>query len=318
MARIDPRTATKFDQETDRSNVKYVLATLPLAIVLIMFTVEAYQRPSKPFYNMPADVTDDAVLRQAAEASGSLVPLMDMCYVVLSFGIFWAILAGYFLIFLKAQHAMVETYLEKGRSVLGNVVYERKGWACEFRYYGYCSYTHPEPSSDPNAMGDATIIRKQVRVQEPYTRELVPILYLPGYPKSGQGKDDVEFASLVGLKDKPRENFLGWFSFVWTLICIGVTVFILHQMSVIDEAEYNAGVTDDYDNVKKGWKVFSLFVGIGIFGVAICGTGLAWLNRRWWLLHQGTLSMGDLSIHGFDGVVVASTGDDYQRMAGHK
>ena len=27
---------------------------------------------------LPADVTDDAMLRQAAEASGSLVPLMDM------------------------------------------------------------------------------------------------------------------------------------------------------------------------------------------------------------------------------------------------
>lgn len=312
MARIDPRTSTRFEQESDRSNVKYVLATVPLAVVLIMFVYEAYQRPSKPFYNLPAYVTDDATLRQAADASGSLVPLRDMAVVVLSFSVFWSILAAYFLGFLRAQHAMVEAFLSKGKSTMGNVVYERKGWACEFRYYGYCSYPHPDPDSDPNAEGEAVIVRKQVRLQEPYTRELVPILYLPGYPKSGQGKDDVEHASLMGLRNRPYEVFLGRFALAWTIVCICVAIYILHQMSVIDQAEYYAGITDEYEDVHVGWKIFGLFIGIGIFGVAIGGTVLAWINRRWWILHQGTLSMGDLSIHG-----CGRSGDDYQQMSAY-
>lgn len=319
MARIDHRSSTRFDQESDTSHVKYVLATVPLAVVLVMFVYEAYQRPSKPFYNLPSYVTDDATLSQAAEASGSLVPLMDMNFVTLSFSVAWAIAACYYLGFLRAQRAMVDAYLEKGKPILGNVVYEKKGWAFEFRYYGYCSYPHPDPSSDPDA-DEATTVRKRVRVHEPYTRELVPILYLPGYPKSGQGKDDVQYASLLGLKNKPREVFMGRLCLFWFIVCVGVAIFILRQMSIIDEAEYYAGITDEYDNVDKGWKVFWLFIGIGVFGVAIGGTALAWINRRWWLLHQGTFSMGDLSIHGFDGMAASESqaGEDYLRMSNYK
>ena len=173
MAPTDLRSSTRFEQESNKSNVKYVLATVPLAIVLAMFVFEAYQRPSKPFYNLPSYVTDDAMLRNAADASGSLVPLMDMTYVVLSFCVFWSILTCYFLGFLRMRQTIINAYLEKGTSILGNVVYERKGWACEFRYFGYCSYQHPD-------MEDATIVRKRVRVFEPYTRELVPILCIPG------------------------------------------------------------------------------------------------------------------------------------------
>lgn len=313
MARIDPKTATRFDQEYDRSNTKYVLATVPLAVVLAMFAYEAYQRPSKPFYNLPADVTDDALLRQAAEASGSLVPLMDMVYTVLSFGLAFSVGACYLLLFLRAQAALMEAYLEKAQSTLGNVVYERKGWACEFQYYGYCSYPHPDPDSDPSAGGDELVVRRQVRVQEPYTRELVTILYLPGYPKSGQGKDDVEYASLMARRSRPREVFLGLFCLAWTVLCLVVTVYILHQMAVIDELETYEGVVNDYDVATKGWRVFWLFIGIGMIVGAFGGTILAWINRRWWIIHQGTVSMGDLSIHG-----CGKTSDDYQRMSAYK
>ena len=193
---------------------------------------------------------------------------------------------------------------------MGNVVYERKGWACEFRYFGYCSYPHPEPESEND---ETVIVRRQVRLQEPFTRELVSILYLPGFPKSGQGKDDIEFASLMAQKNRPREVFLGLFCLAWTILCLAVTVYILLQMGVVDEAEYFEGVTDDYDNVSKGWKVFSLYVGIGILGVAMGGTVLAWINRRYWLIYQGTLSMGDLSIHG-----CGKTSDDYHAMSHYK
>ena len=148
----------------------------------------------------------------------------------------------------------------------------------------------------------------------------MPILCLPDYPKSGQGKEDLEYANMAANKSRSRELFFGWFSLAWTLVCIGVALYILRQMSIIDEAEYYAGITDEYDNVNKGLKVFCLFMVLGVFGCGICGTGLAWVHRRWWILHQGNLSIGDLSIHGFDGVVVneSQSVDDYQQMANYK
>ncbi|CAB9520182.1 expressed unknown protein [Seminavis robusta] len=316
MARASYRESTGFVQEHNRSNVKFVLASAPLAVVMIFFVYEAYHRPEKPFYNIPSYVTDDAVLRKAAEDSGSFVPLMDMCYVMLSFCVAWACLAGYFLGFLAARRNIIERYLDSGKPVRGNVVYEHRCWAFEFRYYGYCSYQHPDPASDPNIedLGESPIIiRKRTRIFEPYTRELVPILCLPGYPMSGQGKDDVEFANINALKNKSREVFLGWFCLAWTVVCAAVPIYILHQMSIIVEREYYAGISDNYDNPKKGWAVYWLFIGIGVLGGGVGGNALAWMYRRWWILHQGSAAEGDLSVHG----VSPQTGNaqDYVRMS---
>jgi len=303
MARTDLRSSTRFEQQADDSYAKYVLSTLPLAVVMVMFVFEAYQRPNKPFYNMPAFVTDDYQLQSAAEASGSLVPLMDMLYVVLAFTVPWALLTCYNLVFLRLRHEMIDHYLANADILMGNVVYERKWWACEFRYYGYCSYQHPD---DDNKGRHQDLVRKTVRMYEPYTRELVPVLCLPGFPKSGQGKDDVEYASLMAQKARPRELFFGRFSLFWLIICISVAIYLLHVMYVIDEAEYYAGITDDYENADKGWILFWMFLGIGVIGAGLGGSCLAWLHRRWWLLHQGVNYIGDLSIHGFDGGEVDS------------
>ena len=313
MARISHKIATRFVQQSDKSNLKFALATLPLFIVLVYFIVEAYLRPTKPFYNLPAYMTDDAVIRQAAIDSGSLVPLMDMCYVLLSFCVAWTMAACYFLGYLGQRHAIIEQFLEEGKSIIGNVVHEERCWAFEFRYYGYCSYTHPDPTEAKNA----TIIHKRVRIFEPYTRELVPVLCLPGYPKSGQGKEDLEYANLLCLKDRPHEIFQGRFCLLWAVVCALVPVYILHQMSIIDEAEYYAGITDEYDNVQKGWVVYGLFMSIGVVLVGMGGTALCWFYRRWWILNQGSTMHGDISRHGVEGVSKSEShqsGEDYQRM----
>lgn len=318
MARISQRVSTRFEQESNRSNVKFVLASLPLAIVIVVFVIEAYRRPSKPFYNLPADITDDAAIQAAVDESGSLVPLMDMCYVVMSFCVAWACLSFYFLGYLRAREVMIENFLENGKAVLGNVVYLNRNWAFEFRYYGYCSYPHPDPSSsDPNDADGGTpiIIRKKVRIFEPYTREMVSILYLPGYPMSGQGKDDVEFANLDLLKNRSREIFLGRFSLVWTIVCASVPVYLLHQMKIVDDEEYSAGILDDYDNADKGWKVYWAFLVVGVLGVAAGGNALAWQFQRWWFLYQGSTSPGELSTHGIDAAATSDGGEDYRRMA---
>lgn len=327
MARIDTRISTRFEQESDTSNTKFVLATLPLAAVIVWFLIEAYQRPFKPFYNLPSYITDDRIIQSAADDSGSFVPLMDMCYVVLSFCVLWACLTGYFLGFLRARHAMIERYLQEGTSVLGNVVYEGRCWAFEFRYYGYCSYTHPsarhaagQTNNDGHIRKGLPIIRKKTRIFEPYTRELVPILCLPGYPKSGQGKDDLEYASLIASKNRSREVFLGRFCLLWAIICALVPVYILCQMRIIDEAEYYAGIKDDYENADKGWIIYCVLMGVGVLGVAMGGNALVWLYRRWWLLHQGHFAEDDLSTHGDDYNAVGAASSDsqycenYQRM----
>jgi hypothetical protein len=322
MARIDPRISTRFGQQSNPSNVKFVLASLPLAILILWFVVEAYRRPEKPYYNLPSYITDDYAIRSAAEESGSFVPLMDMCYVVLSFCAAWACLACYFLGYLRAREAMIDRYLEHGKSILGNIVYEQRCWAFEFRYYGYCSYQHPDPSEDPgttiadnNNSGQPIVLRKKTRIFEPYTRELVPILILPGYPRSGQGKDDLEFANYAVLQSRPRELFLGRFCVLWTIVCASVPVYILRQMRIIDEREQSAGISEDYDNADKGWIIYGLFLGVGVLGIAAGGNVLAWLYTRWWLLHQATSSRGDLSMHGFDGRIKATpNGDDYRRI----
>lgn len=314
MARISQRLSTKFIQENDKSYLKFALASLPLAIVLIYFIVEAYFRPTLPYYNLSSSVTDDAVIRQAAIDSGSLVPLMDMVTTICSFCVAWAIAACYFLGYLGARSAIIERFLDEGKSITGNVVHEQRWWACEFRHYGYASYTHPDPDEAKNG----AVVRKQVRIFEPYTREKVPVLCLPGYPQSGQGKEDLEYANAVCMRDRPREIFQGRFCLGWAVVCALIPLYILHQMSVIDQAESYAGITDDYDNVQKGWVLYGLFMGVGVVLVAMGGTALCWFYRRWWILHQGDLEIGDISRHGVEPNVSYTeshqSAEEYQRM----
>lgn len=310
MARIDPKIASRFEQESNNTSAKFVASTVPLAIVIVYFLVDAYKRPSKPFYNLPAYVTDDGVIQKAADESGSLVPLMDMTYVVLSFCVFWACLTFYFLGFLRMRHALLEDYLNNGITTRGNVVYEGRFWIFGFRYYGYVSYQKPN-------YPDGASIRKKVRIWEPYTREMVPILYLPGYPMSGQGKDDLEYAQLLALKNRSKEVFMGRYSLLWTLICGLVPIYFIKQMAVIGEAEYYSGIKDDYDNVDKGWTVYWLFLSVGLVVFAAGGNVAAWFWRKRWLLHQGELVSGDISMHGFDDEGVSnsqSVDGDYQKM----
>ena len=313
MARINERLSTRFVQQHDKSKLKFVIATLPLAGVLIWFVVSAYQRPSKPFYNLPSYMTDDYAIRKAADDTGPVVPLMDMTIVVLSFCVAWSSMAAYFLGFLGARQKLIDNYLANGTSILGNVVHETRCWAFEFRYYGYCSYPHPDPEEARNG----AILHKKVRIFEPYTRELVPILILPGFPHSGQGKDDVEYANLVSMKERPREIFQGRLCLFWAIVCALVPIYFIHQMAVINEAEYYAGITDDYDNPKKGWKVYALFMIIGVGLFAIGGVVAAWFHRRWYLLHQGKISYdGDISLHGVEGggESASRSGEDYVSM----
>jgi len=312
MARISYRESTRFVQESDKSPWRFALATIPLAIVMIYFIVEAYLRPQKPFYNLPSGTTDDAVIRQAAQDSGSLVPLMDMVYVSCAFCVAWTMAASYFLGYLGARAKLISKYLEEAKSVLGNVVYEDRYWACEFRYYGYCSYTHP----DPEEAKKGTVIRKQVRIYEPYTRELVPILYFPGKPYSGQGKEDLEYADLIFKQDRPREVFEGRLCLLWAIFTAVIPLYILHQMAIIDEAEFWAGLEDTYDNVNTGWLVYGLFMSVGVMLFGVGGTILCWFYRRWWIVSQGNLHVGDISMHGVEGVSGSeSEAEHYHKMS---
>jgi hypothetical protein len=134
---------------------------------------------------------------------------------------------------------------------------------------------------------------------------------------SGQGKDDLEYANLLALKSRPREVFLGRFCLLWAIVCALVPIYFIKQMAVIDEAEYYAGITDDYDNVDKGWMVYWLFLGLGVVCFAAGGNLLAWMYRRRWLLQQGEMVTGDASIHGFEDESVGksqSVDADYQQM----
>ena len=249
----------------------FVLTTLPLFGLLIYFLYEAAVRPQKDFYNLGDDYTDDE-FEAAKQEKKEMLSLMEILITFLVFHVLWTIFIIYILVFVPKRRHLVGRYFKEGESTLGDVIYDKKSrrWNA-FHGYGYAVYPHPDQK---------VLVRKRVRVYQPYTRERVTILRLPGKPLSGQAKIDLEVDLGAATKDRDHKNFsLALYALFWYFFTLGSSIFVLRQMKATDEMEGYASFAT---------KVFFLFVGLNIPITYIMNLTRFLLFRNW-LTNRGAL-----------------------------
>lgn len=247
----------------------FVVSTTPLLGILIYFLYEAWTRPNEEIYQLGDDFTDDQ-LNAATEATGTLIQLYDMLIVFLVFHVLWTLFAIYMVIFIPKRRHLIGRYLSEGEEVLGDVVYDKNSRTCTtFQDYGFAVYPHPTQK---------TLIRKRVRVYQPYTRERITILCLPNKPLSGQAKIDIEIDLNAASKERDNQNrYIAVFASFWFFFTLAGSMFIVHQMGKIDDAN---------DNSSSAMKLFLVVVGLNI-PISYLSNLIRFLMSRNWITNRG-------------------------------
>jgi len=248
-----------------RTVLQFCLSTLPFFAVLGYLLYRAIERGNG--------------FEDNGEEIVAMFSLMDITKVFLSFHVTWTVFAVYLLIFVPKRRYLLDRYLREGEKTSGDVIVEKKkGLRCvTSRQYGYAIYSHPTKTEPP------VVIRKQVRVYQPYTRERVEILRLPNRPLSGQAKIDIEI-DLSKMRTE-RETTLCYISAVaifWVLLTVAGACFCVYQMDTIPEQYL---LVDE--NVELARKIIFLVVGINPF-FAFVVNGIRYLMYYNWMVHRGS------------------------------
>lgn len=251
---------------------QFILTTLPLLGVLLYFLVQAYQRPSLPIYNMSQQFTDDE-WNTAVEESGFMIGLMEILFVFLGLHVVWTAFAVYIISFIAKRRHLIGRYLAEGELCLGDVIYDKTSRRCGgFHEYGYAIYAHPN---------QRMLIRKRVRVYQPYTRERIAILKLPNRPLSGQSKIDLEIdlAAAAKERDTTNKHIIRW-SMLWVIFTLVGSIYVLYQIQVVDDPIN--------DNVQVAFRVFLIVIGLNVpFAFGINWT--RFLMYRNWMINRGAI-----------------------------
>jgi hypothetical protein len=246
-----------------------MVSTIPLLGILIYFLYEAWTRPNEEIYQLGDDFTDDQ-FNAAKEASGTLLQLHDILIVFLSFHVLWTLFAIYIVVFIPKRRHLIGRYLSEGEEVLGDVIYDKNSRTCTtFQDYGYAVYPHPTQK---------TLIRKRVRVYQPYTRERITILCLPNKPLSGQAKIDIEVDLNAASKERDNQNkHIAAFATFWFFFTLAGSMFIIHQMEKLD---------DENENANNATKLFLIIVGLNI-PISYLSNLFRFLMSRNWTINRG-------------------------------
>ena len=253
------------------SILQFVLATLPLFGVLVYFIYAAWDRPHKPIYRLADDFTDDQWKKASAE-TGTLISLMDILSVFLTLLVLWTVFAIYIISFIPRRRHLIGRYLTEGEVSIGDVHYDRVSRFCgRFHDYGYAIYKHPHQNK---------MIRKRVRVFQPYTREKVTILRLPNRPLSGQAKVDLEIDLLAATKERDyRIRMLGYVSLFWVAFTGLAPIYVIHQMKVVN---------DHHENASIARKLYLTVVGLVVpFGYI--ANWIRFLMYRNWMINRAAV-----------------------------
>lgn len=246
--------------------LRFCLSTLPFLAVLIYLLYTAVQR-GNVFQN---EVDNDA-----------LFSLMDIMAVFLLFHVVWTVFAIYLLVFVPKRRYLLDRYLREGERTSGDVIVEdptkNSGPRCLIsRQYGYAIYSHPTKTEPP------VVVRKKVRVYQPFTRERIQILRLPNRPLSGQAKIDIEI-DLSKMRTE-RDTTLGYVSAVsilWVLFTLAGAAFSVYQMSIIPE-EFLL----QEENLELARRIILVVAGINPF-FAFLVNGIRYLMYYNWMVHTG-------------------------------
>jgi hypothetical protein len=271
---------------------QFCCATLPLFIVLCFFLIVAYNRPYKPYYA----VNDDQVRFQI----GSTEPMMDlmqMLYVFLAILPLWTSFLAHLNMFIPKRRALIRHYIENAETLTGDVWVEPNSSRCQCKRswilwncsgcFGIWAKDYGELVYKVNLAATATkdqtitkgIVSKCVRTYKPWSRERVPILVLPGLPRSGLVKSDVEIDVKTHSGNDVVKEIYYLIAF-WIVFIIFGSVYLITQM---------AKLFDEVGNVEKAWTILLcvvLFHGPLIYGM----TWLRYYHYRHWLTNSGIIT----------------------------
>jgi hypothetical protein len=254
------------------STRQFIVMTLPLLGVLVYFLVEAARRPNLAIYNLPQNYSDDQY-QQAVQESGLVIGLMDMLWIFLVLHAMWTTFAVYIISFIAKRRHLIGRYLAEGELCLGDVVFDKGVRLCRgFNEYGYAVYAHPNQRQ---------LVRKRVRIYQPYTRERIAILILPNRPLSGQCKIDLEIDLSIAAKERDTSNkhFIRW-SMFWVCFTLFGAIYLLFVMQEVDDPFSH--------DVSFAFKVFLIAVGLNVpFAFAI--NWARFLMYRNWMINRGAL-----------------------------
>ena len=259
---------------TARTVLQFCLSTVPFLAVLVYLLYVAFKRGIQ--------VEDGA-------EQNDLFSLMDMTIVFLSFHVSWTIFAVYLLVFVPKRRYLLDRYLREGERTLGDVIVEdpskRKGPRClTSRKYGFAIYPHPTKTDPP------VVVRKKVRVYQPFTRERVEILRLPNRPLSGQAKIDIE----IDLNKMRTERdttlcYISSISILWVLFSVAGACFCIYQMSNIPEESLMGD-----ENVVIARRILFFVAGINPL-IAFAVNGLRYVMYHKWMVHSGASTKDEAS-----------------------
>lgn len=220
----------RFDVDTSiQPVVQFVVSTLPFLVLLLWFLWTAHKRPNINCYVNADEVNDDVSASALDEECSQYVPLKQIVWIFLSLELLWGLLAGYLTYYIPRRHSLVEEFLTRGETVIGDVYYtNRKRWipCVGLTSYGTVVYRHPL---------DATaLLQRKVRIFERYTRERAAIVVLPDYPYSGQPKVDLEIDREVVAINKRRRQMLTYFAWIWFAFCLLAPTYVVHILQRLD------------------------------------------------------------------------------------
>lgn len=254
---------------------RFAFSTLPFLAVLIYLLYNATQR------------TNDA-------DNDDPFSLMDTSIVFLTCHVIWTFFAIYLLVFVPKRRRLLGRYLSEGETTLGDVVFDQsikkrfgflsKLYCCRsFRDYGYAIYPHPTKTDPPK------VVRKSVRVYQPYTRERITILRLPGRPLSGQSKIDIEI-DLSQMRDERDTTLksIAAVSIFWVLFSLAGAVYCTYQMSTIND-EYLVS----NENEKFARRMFLVVVGSNPFA-AYVGNSIRFSMYKKSMVNHGAVIENDV------------------------
>jgi hypothetical protein len=251
--------------------IQIVLGTLPLLGVLIYFLFEAYERPSKPIYNLEWG-TDDETVQAAADETGHIIPLSSMVNTYLIVAAIATCMAVYMSVYVPSHRKLIEEYLNEGEQVTGDVYYKQRGM-CAPKRSGFAVYPHPSHETYP------LHIRKLVMVHEPFTKERVIILLLPDQPFSGQSKSDLTLEFTRIQRNSKKYTFQKWYAWFWAVFTLASPVYILFVMDeLVKDTEFY--INDFVEDSTRAWYVFA-FCAVLISLLASLVTGVLWKVHRY-------------------------------------
>jgi hypothetical protein len=261
------------DQVVTGSMIRFGLSTIPFVIVLIYFIGTAYHRP---YLYSQLDGDDDE----------PLMSLMDILIVFLTFHVLWTIFACYLVLYIPYRRSFLGQYLEEeGETSLGDIIFDDSSsrmhiLCCRLNYqnHGYAVYPHP---NNPHGQ----IVRKRVRVYQPYTRERIPIVRLPNHPLSGQPKVELEMdLSLMKEERDTTIKYMTYISIAWVLFALAGAMYTLIQMT----RSQNQGFVVGNENAVLGRHLLLLVVVLNVPFALLCNF-LLFVVWRNWMMNQGII-----------------------------